>query len=211
MKTPSFCLAIISVVISSRLVFASTDTLGTNGINAAGLLDFDGMPLDGSGVDIGQVEGARPGDPSFDTDVDLFHSLVDPEEVFMRSSPPLSFTPTMDDALNEIAVHPLWVAGVLISTDTSNPDSDGDSPTGVAPGATLYSAGDDATPPDYDPETAITMQHLATLPGANIRAINMSIGNPSVGGHIPDGNQHLSQFIDWSASKHDILYVIAGK
>lgn len=211
MKATAYSLALMSIAISSSFVIASTDTLGINGINAAGLLDFNGMLLDGSGVDIGQVEGSRPGDPSFDTDGSLFHSKVDPAQVFMRSSPPLSFDPTVNDPnQSEINAHAVWVAGVLISTDASDPDSDGDSPIGIVPGARLYSAGDDATLPDRDPETAITMQHLATLPGADIRIINMSIANPLVGSHIPDGNQLLTQYIDWSASKHDILYVIAG-
>jgi hypothetical protein len=41
----------------------------------------------------------------------------------------------------------------------------------------------------------------------------MSFGNPLDGTHtLFDGNQHLTQFIDWSASvsNHDVLYVVSG-
>jgi hypothetical protein len=40
---------------------ASQESIGPKGINSAGLLGFDGQPLTGAGVAIGQVELVRPG------------------------------------------------------------------------------------------------------------------------------------------------------
>jgi subtilisin family serine protease len=39
----------------------------------------------------------------------------------------------------------------------------------------------------------------------------MSFGNPFDSTHtLNDGNQHLTQFVDWSAAAHDVLYVASG-
>ncbi|MEX2308111.1 MAG: S8 family serine peptidase [Pirellulales bacterium] len=190
------CLVVIAV-----RVYASTDTIGPNGINSAGLRDFNGAPLNGAGIAIAELNEDRPGDPDFDTMDSLFHSLTNPEEVFFRDAgPPLSFDATADESM-EIGEHAVWVAGLMISTDATA--------TGVATGADLYAAGDNGTAPDFDPESAVTAQHLVSLP-AQIRAINMSFANPLVGSHIPNGNQLFTLFVDWSASEHDVLYVVSG-
>ncbi|RIK82768.1 MAG: hypothetical protein DCC67_06790 [Planctomycetota bacterium] len=95
-----------------------------------------------------------------------------------------------------------------ISSDTTDPDMDGDSPTGVAPAAQLHSIGFNPIGPDFDEEAAISTQHIITAAGG-IRAINMSFHNGQTT-PVLDGNQHLTQFADWSASLHNILYVVAG-
>ena len=111
--------------------------------------------------------------------------------------------------------HAERVASIVIGTDTTDPDDGGPmvAPTGVALGADLYSSATDPGPPPapYDVEAAITINHIATLSGVDVRAINTSFGNPFDATHsLNDGNQHLTQFVDWSASADDVLYVASG-
>jgi hypothetical protein len=80
----------------------------------------------------------------------------------------------------------------------------------VSPGAQLFSVGDNGTAADFDPETAVSTQHIIARPVVDIKAINMSFGNPIVAMHPLDGDQLLTQFVDWSAREHDILYLVAG-
>ncbi len=196
--------------------FGSTQSIGPNGIDAAGLLDFNGALLNGSGSVIGQLEPQRPGKPFFDTDSALINSSVIPDDVFFRHvetfppTPP-DFTPTDNNSM-EVDAHAVRVAGVMISTDTTDVDMDGDAPTGVAPSAGLFSAGYNPLTVfiDRDQAAAITGQHLAALAGTDIRAINMSFALPLTGANTRNGNQLFTQFVDWSARHHDVLYVVAG-
>jgi len=176
---------------------ASQVTISNNGINSAGLLGLNGMPLTGAGIGIGQVEQDRPGrrvanggpDDNAHSDV----SIV-PAGLF--------FGNTVDTTPNtHVDGHPQDVAGVMISTDATR--------TGVATGAMLYSS---ATSLGAFDQTgyAQSAQHVATRNGGDVRAINMSFGNPLQGGAELDGNNLLTQFIDWSASHHDVLYVVAS-
>lgn len=209
-----FMHALAYAVLTVGTVRGSTETTGPNGINSDPLFNAQGAVLTGSGIAIGQVEPSRPGDPNFDTDDSLFHLLVRPTGVFHRNPGSVSFDPIMNEPTEIIDVgaggHATWVAGVMISTDISDPDMDGDVPIGVATGARLYAAGFNPMGPNLDEEAAITLQHLSTLPGVNIRAINMSFGTPLRDSHVLDGNSHLTLFIDWSAAAHDVLYVRAG-
>jgi hypothetical protein len=54
------------------------------------------------------------------------------------------------------------------------------------------------------------MNRLATLPLVDVKAINLSFAR-EVQGPVEnvDGNSHFTQFIDWSARRHDVLYVAA--
>jgi hypothetical protein len=105
------------------------------------------------------------------------------------------------------------VASILISPDTVDPDGMGPmvAPTGVAVMADLYSSATNPVGPNFDDEAAVTLNHIATLPGVDVRAINMSFQNGRISGNLNDGNQLLTQFVDWSAAAHDLLYVAAGK
>jgi len=99
----------------------------------------------------------------------------------------------------------------MISTVTSAPNTN--EPEGVAPGASLFSVGTAARLGTADEDVAISAQHLAKLPGQDIRAVNMSFAishNTTPPTYTFDGNQLLTQFIDWSAARHDILYVVSG-
>lgn len=193
-------LIIVSYIISFSLhvasVWASQESIGPNGIHS------NVLNLTGNGVAIGQLELGRPGDPNFDTDMALFNSTVEPEMVFRRGL--LGFDASADNVL-EVSAHAVEVAGIMISTDAIA--------TGVAPGAALYSVAGNFTSTGgveliYQ-DAAVSANHLATLPGKNLRAINMSF-NVSSGSDNADGNSLLTSFVDWSASTHDILYVTSG-
>ena len=152
------------------------------------------------GIDIGQVETRRPGDPNFDTNVALFNSTVNPVDVFYWNQ--FNFNASMN-VFSEISAHAVEVAGVMISSDTVA--------KGVATGAELHSIGINPVGPtlnDIYTQTAQAANHIATLPGQRIWATNMSINVASSGD--ADGSSLLTSFVDWSAHHHDILYVIAG-
>ena len=184
---------------------ASQDSIGPNGINSAGLLGADGQPLTGEGVGIGQVEFQRPGDADVGDDLTHRNTTVDPEAVWERDqpNPPPADPPANSNPINIQGSHAEWVAGVMIST---HPIS-----TGVAPEALLYAAGYKPTGFDADPEAASMGQLIATRmtpTGGRVHAINMSF---AISGDVPDGDDLLTQFVDWSANHHDVLYVSAGR
>jgi hypothetical protein len=142
------------------------------------------------------------------------NSFVDPAGVFFREiqapgGVPPDFSADPNDAF-ELSPHAEWVASVLISTDTTDPDEDGDSPTGVAPASSLYSAGYNQNTlfVNNDQAASVTAQHQVNT-SSNLRAINLSFGLLHTTGSL-DGNQLFSLFLDWSARTHDILYVVAG-
>lgn len=78
----STCAGMVISALLASVAAASQDSIGPNGINSAGLHDFKGNLLDGTGVDIGQVEPGRPGkdppdDPATKSDccnTDVWHS-----------------------------------------------------------------------------------------------------------------------------------------
>jgi hypothetical protein len=118
--------------------------------------------------------------------------------------------------------HAMWVAGVIISKQTSVPAPlapPRSPPIGVAQEAVLFSSAfADITQPstDFQAKAAVAAQHLATIPAmlptyTEIRAINMSFGLAFDSSSTTlDGSSTLTQFVDWSARVHDIVYVIAG-
>jgi hypothetical protein len=194
MRRLEFGCALLLLVLS-QCAFGSVLTNGVDGINVP-------PGLNGSGIFIGQVEPDRPGDPDFDTNAALYNTTIDPVEIFYRQ-PGGTFAPTLVNAVAETDNgHATRVAGMMISTD----------PTlrGVSPSALLYSIADNGTAPDFDPESAISAQHLVSQPFTLIRAVNMSFGNTLVGSNILNGDQLLSQYVDWSARDDNILYVVAG-
>lgn len=79
---------------------------------------------------------------------------------------------------------------------------------GVAPNAELHSISvEDEMGDDF--LTALALNRLALLNGGAIKAINISDGRALTFFEQPDGNSHLPQYMDWSARRHDILYVTA--
>jgi hypothetical protein len=201
-----FCQVIVGVgmlLVATPSLPASEDSLGPNGINSLGL------GLDGSGIAIGQVEAGRPGQFGYDTD--QVNDKVVPAAVYVQD---------MDAGENDgTSAHALWVASVMISKQTAvDPMTGVSPPIGVAQEANLHSSAFLGMPlpttlEEQQEDAAITAQHLATLPGIDIRAINMSFGVELASStSVYDGSSTLTQFIDWSANsnQHDVLYVVAG-
>jgi hypothetical protein len=178
-------------VVATILAFASSEavadvaTVGPEGINS------DSLGLTGSGVAIGQVEVARPGDADVGDLAANRNSTVNPQGVFYRDGPPVA-----DSNVNN---HAEGVAGVMISTHATA--------KGVATGAKLYSSA--ADPGDSRELVAVSMQHIANQASGDMKAINFSAG-VLLDSDTTNGNSLITQFVDWSASEHDVLYVIAG-
>jgi hypothetical protein len=175
----------------ANTALGDADTNGPIGINSTGL------GLNGDGVSVGMVELFRPGVPGFDMPTNI-HDSVTPTAVFRRDGNVAA------DMLIGTG-HALRVAGTIISTHPTA--------TGTAPNADLYASAYDPmgpTPDDFDAEAALAAQHIATRNGGDVRAINMSFGNPLAAGETTDGNSLLTLFVDWSSRVHDTLYVTAG-
>lgn len=172
------------------LVFGSADTIGPYGINSAIL------NLTGSGISIGQVEDNRPGLPAFDGASS--HSSVVPAAIFEVTTGQGGLTPGTN-TLN----HAEQVAGIMISSDSTA--------NGMAPGASLYSSAhltNVLTTTAAFNHTMLTIQHIATQP--NMRAVNHSWQKLPIPGDLFDGNSRFALGLDWSASTHDVLHVVAG-
>jgi hypothetical protein len=159
---------------------------------------------------VGQVELSRPGWAVTDGSIDdAAHSspFVVPTNVYRRTTSGASI------ANLYTSEHAQEVASIIIGTDTTDPDGGGPrtAPTGVALEASLYSSATDpgSPPAPFDTEAAVTINHLMTVVG--VRLFNLSFGNPFDATHsLNDGNQHLTQFIDWAAREYDVLYVASG-
>jgi hypothetical protein len=188
--------AFAALVPQTRFAAASADSNGPNGINSSALSQT------GAGIDIGQVETKRPGDPSFDTNAALFNSTVNPAGVYYWNQ--INFNASMN-IMSETSAHAVEVASVMISTDTTA--------RGVATGASLHSIGVNPVGPTIDDiytQVAQAANHIATLPGERVWATNISLNVATAAGVDADGSSLLTSYVDWSAHNQDILYVIAG-
>jgi hypothetical protein len=208
-----YACAIASVFLLASAALADTYSNGPEGINSTGLFDFDGVPLTGAGVVIGQVEPGRPGDAQAGDNAAHRNTTTDPADVFIQNNPGDPPPNTAD-----VHSHAQEVAGVMISSDTSEgtspPDDlnviNGIAPTGVATGASLFSSAyvTAGINPGYR-DAMLTIQFIATRP--NMRAVNHSWGKeaPAFPGLL-DGNSQLTLGLDWSARQHDVLHLVAG-
>jgi hypothetical protein len=181
-----------------EMTLASQDTVSSNGINSAGLLGYNGSPLNGSGASIGQVEPNRPGVPGFDSNALSSPSIV-PTQVFIRDQP------VNEESDSNIDDHAEWVAGVMISKNLANNGT-----IGVAPQASLYSSAFVDVSFDAAGDTAILLaeQKIASL--TNMRAVNSSFGQLLHDGGSYDGNTQTTLGLDWMAQRYDVLEVVAG-
>jgi len=197
----SYLLFGLSVFMIGQNAHASLESTGPNGINSSGL------GLTGNGIGIGQVEEDRPGDPDLDTIAARFNSSINPKEVYFgtlnTSTNMIDFTPTANAIGNTGGAlgHGTLVAGLIISTEAIT--------IGVAPQAELYSSGFAPTIFSFEVFSR-TAQFIAERNGGNIPAINVSTGYSLTGNESPDGTSLVSSFTDWSAKKHDVLYVAVG-
>ena len=169
--------------------FADQRSIGPNGINSS-VTGLNGSSPINTAIVIGQAEEYRPGKPGYD-DPSFYASNTKPYSV---SHGNVGTAPGMNLFVLE---HPTEVAGVMIGDSAGIP--------GVAPAARLYSlAFSDVADESND---AVNLQSLARVTGMKAINISYSIGNNSF---ETNGRSLLSQFVDWSAERHDVLYIVAG-
>jgi hypothetical protein len=183
------------VVVALAFVYptqASEETIGPKGINSVA------TGLTGMGALIGQVEPNRPGKHGYDTAANCCNVDVVPAGVLVHDRPA--------NVNEEISDHAIWVASVMISKQMTAPPGTS-APLGVAQQANLYSSayivGDEF---NLQEDAAISAQALASI----VWDTNMSFGVPNDGSFVLDGNSTLTQFVDWSTVRHQVLYIIAG-
>jgi subtilisin family serine protease len=164
------------------------DTISTSpeGINSRST-GLDGSSPLTEAIHIGMVETFRSGKAGYD---DLAHSAANTNPFGVWDG-----TAGSQAGMNSLVNwHPTEVAGVMIGT---NPFP------GVAPAARLHSL----AVPLVDPhEISVALNSLARFNNSEVKAINLSWVYPNEFFET-NGSSHLSQFIDWSARQHDVLYV----
>jgi hypothetical protein len=196
----------IIVAIGNATTSASLNTIGPNGINSAGLTLFNGMPLDGDGVRVGQVEDIRPGITGFDNAGNSNSSVV-PTNVYIGAGGSLTMNANIGDG------HATRVASVIISTDDtdSSTPANSDAPQGVADKALLHSSAyvtAGASAAAYR-DALLATQFLAA--DVLVQTINHSWGKDRLDPNdLFDGNSQLTLGIDWIASEFDVLNIVAG-
>lgn len=171
-------------------------SVGESGIDARRLQQAP-YNLTGSKIAIGQVEIGRPAFFGLDKAAGTNPS-VRPGGVFFRNN---------SAAANDyVDGHAGNVASIMVSTDKYL--------RGVAPGAMLFSSAAGFVERGGQVEECLASQTIALQNGGEVRATNFSFGEPLQNDPRPDatldGNALLTQCIDWSASFHNVLYVIAG-
>jgi Subtilase family len=173
----------------------SVNSIGSAGIDALRLQQSP-YNLTGKKIAIGQVEVGRPG--QFGWDKAAESSRFKPEQVFYQNG-------TAKANVN-VEQHATMVAAVMISRDKRFP--------GVAPDARLYATAMGTVDRTGQPEECLSTQHIAQQNGGDIRAINLSFGEPLERDPRPnaklDGNALFTQCLDWSARVHNVTYAVAG-
>lgn len=181
--------------------WADNNSRGINGISSTGLGLF------GTGVTIGTMEYGRAAVSPQDT-VGYASTLMTINGFYQAVAVP-QFYPNFN-----LSTHANGVASTMVSTGVTS--------GGVAQGATLV-AGDifansnitfnsaAGVAGDYRADM-LTAQRLA---GQGARAINMSYGERYGAPNLTtftglDGTNQFTQFVDWSAARHDVVYVTAG-
>jgi len=179
-----FFFVFMLAILITKPLYADLSSAGPSGANALNL------GLDGTGVAIGMIELSRPGDSSTDLPANS-HNQVDPAVLYNGSAV---------SSAGPISDHATGVAGVMIASN--NPTA---RLVGVSPGAILHAGADRNNP--IDVSLAVVANRIARVSG--MRAINLSYGRSPRFGENADGNAFPTQFIDWSASAQDVLYVVA--
>ncbi len=167
--------------------------------------------LNGAGVNLGQVEPKRPGDPQLDTTVANFnHPQVNPGGAAVGVAD-INIAPPSPNT--RVGNHATQVAGMMTAAGA------GGVGIGVAPNATLFSSSTFGGQP-----FGVTSSEWVRTQGGGTRIINMSYGDVldslqylPAGGPPPvpaaaqlDGNNLLSLYIDLATRVDDLLFVIAG-
>jgi hypothetical protein len=180
----------------SQAALGDSESVGSAGIKAVGLLAPDGDLLTGNGVNLGQVETHRTAVRGYDSNANS-NGLVNPFESRIKNGSLSS--PNVD-----IGEHAIEVASVMIGAAGA--------PTSVSPGSSLYSSGFTAagTTSDELISTQYIAKRFAVSDDRHIRAINHSWNDLPPDVDPPDGNSLLTLGIDWMASEFDVLNVFAG-
>ncbi|MGL4884647.1 MAG: S8 family serine peptidase, partial [Waterburya sp.] len=175
---------------------ALSDSIGDKGVNARRLHQAP-YNLLGRKISIGQVEVGRPVKMGQDKAAKNLKAIK-PAAVFYRNLPPKS-DKNVDD-------HASMVAQVMIAQDKYL--------QGIAPEAKLYASAVGSLNEGGQPQECLASQHIAQQNSGDVRAINFSFGESLERDERKearlDGKALLTSCIDWSAQKHDVLYVIAG-
>lgn len=195
----SYALWLVGSVITPLIALpglALVTSVGEDGIDAL-RLHSEPYNLTGEKIGIGQVEIGRPSVFGLDKTA--------PDNFFVRVSQ-VFFQGDRAQPNEYVDEHAANVASVMISTDKTL--------TGVAPGASLYSAAAGYEEGNGQPVECLASQTIALQNGDQVRAINFSFGESLLRDPRPDaaldGNALLTQCIDWSSNVHEVLYVIAG-
>jgi len=186
--------AIVSIITPSWAL-PTANSIGSAGIDAL-RLHTSPYNLTGKKIAIGQVEVGRPG--QFGWDKTAQQPKYKLEQIFYQDG--------AAKANKNVEQHATMVASVMISRDKRFP--------GVAPDARLYATAVGIHKDTGQPEECLSTQHVATQNGGDVRAINLSFGEPLERDPRPqaklDGNALFTQCLDWSARVHNVTYIVAG-
>jgi hypothetical protein len=177
-------------------VLALSDSLGENGVNVL-RLRRPPYNLLGRKIGIGQVEVGRPVQFGVDKAANTLKT-ISPQRVFYRDR-----SPKPDQNIDD---HASMVAEIMISEDKLL--------SGIAPKAYLYASAVGSLSEGGQPQECLASQHVAQQNSGDVRAINFSFGESLERDErdeaLLDGKSLLTSCIDWSARKHNALYIIAG-
>ena len=190
-----------SMATSPAASWALDKSADRQGIDAR-ILQKPPYNLTGKDIFIGQVELSRPSrfavDKISNKLLQLDRVIVQPYEVFFRDGKAIP-NKNLDD-------HSAQVAAVIISHDKIR--------QGIAPNAKLLSSAYSQRRQDGQPEACVAAQHVARQYNSTVRAINFSFGellneDPRPNAKL-DGDALLTLCVDWIATTHNTVPVIAG-
>jgi Subtilase family len=185
----------VASIITPSWALPTANSLGSAGIDALKLQQSP-YNLTGKKIAIGQVEIGRPG--QFGWDKVAQQPKFKLEQIFYRDG--------AARADKNIEQHAMMVASVMINRDKKIP--------GVAPDARLYATAVGILRDTGQPEECLSIQHISKQNGGDVRAINLSFGEPLERDPRPqaklDGNALFTQCLDWSARVHNVTYLVAG-
>lgn len=191
----SIGVAIAILLIVPSWALPTANSVGSAGIDAVKLHQAP-YKLTGKKIAIGQVEIGRPG--QFGWDKAAQDSKFKLEQIFYQNGAAKANT--------HVEQHAMMVASIMVGRDKDLP--------GVAPDARLYAAAVGNPKLTGQPEECLSIQHVARQNGGDVRAINLSFGEPLARDPRPhaklDGNALFTQCLDWSARVHNVLYLVAG-
>ncbi len=188
-------IAIAIFIVTPSWALPMVSSIGVAGIDAVQLHRAP-YQLTGKKIAIGQVEIGRPG--QFGWDKAAQNPKFKLEQIFYQNGAAKANT--------HVEQHAMMVASVMIGREKDA--------IGVAPDARLYAAAVGNPKLTGQPEECLSLQHIATQNGGDVRATNLSFGEPLERDPRPqaslDGNALFTQCLDWSARAHNVLYLVAG-